>query len=57
MVTVELQLCGDLFFPLGGSERGKNEIDVLFCPSLVGNDAVVVEVTNILRSSSLPFCE
>ena len=46
LVTVELQLCGDLFLSLGCSDRGKDEVDVLLCTSLVSNNTVVVEVAN-----------
>ena len=46
MVTVELQLCGDLFFSLGCSDCRKNKIDILFSTSFVCNNTVVVEVTN-----------
>ena len=46
LVTVELQLCGDLFLSFGCPDRGKNEVDVLLGARLVGNDTVVIEVTN-----------
>ena len=46
LVTMELQLRGDLFLSLGSSDGGKNEINVLFSTRLVSNDTIVVEVTN-----------
>ena len=46
LVTVELQLCGDLFLSLGCSDRGENEVNVLFSTCLVCNDTIVIEVTN-----------
>ena len=46
MVTVELQLCSDLFISLGDTYRIENKIDRLFRPCLVCNDAVVIEVAD-----------
>ena len=46
LVTVELQLCSDLFLSLGSSDGGKNEIDVLFGSCFVCNDTIVIEISN-----------
>ena len=46
LVTVELQLCGDLFFSLGRSDSGKNKVNVLLCAGLVRNNAIVVEISD-----------
>ena len=46
LVTVELQLCGDLFLSFGCSYGRKYEIDILFSTRLVSNNTVVIEVAN-----------
>ena len=46
LVTVELQLCGDLFLSFGCSDRGKNKIDILLGARLVSNNTIVIEVAN-----------
>ena len=46
LVTVELQLCGDLFLSLGCSDRRKHEIDVLLSTRFVCDNTVIVKVTN-----------
>ena len=40
LVTVELQLCGDLLFFLGFPDRIQHKIDVLLGAGLVGNNTV-----------------
>ena len=46
LVTVELQLRSDLFFPLGSADRGKDKVNVLLGPRFVGNDAIVVKIAD-----------
>jgi len=46
LVTVELQLCSDLFIPLGSTNGVKDKIDRLFCSGLVSDNAVVIEVSD-----------
>ena len=46
LVTVELQLCSDLFFPPGFSDRTQYKVYILFCAGFVGDDTVVVQVPN-----------
>ena len=46
LVTVELQLCGDLFLSLGCSDRGENKVNILFGSGLVSNNTVVKKVTD-----------
>ena len=45
-VTAELQLCGDLLFFLGFSNCTQNKIYVLLGTGLVGNNAVVEQISN-----------
>ena len=46
LVTVELQLCSDLFFLLGSTDGIQYEIDVLLGSGFVGNNAVVVQISD-----------
>ena len=46
LVTVEVQLCSDLFFSLGCLNGIQHKIDVLFRACFVCNNAVVIEITN-----------
>ena len=46
LVTVELQLCSDLFISFGSTDCIQNKVDRLFCSGFVSNDAVVVQVTD-----------
>ena len=46
LVTVEVQLCSDLFTFLGGMDGIENKVDCLFRSSLVGNNAVVIKITD-----------
>ena len=46
LVTVEVQAPCDLFLFPGSSDRRKHKIDILFGSCAVGNDAVVIKVTN-----------
>ena len=46
LVTVELQLCGDLLFFLGFSNCTQNKIDILFGAGLVGNNTVVIQISD-----------
>lgn len=43
---MELQLCSDLFFSLGSFNGIQHQIYVLLCAGSVGNNAVVIKVTN-----------
>ena len=43
---MELQLCSDLLISLGRTDRIENKVDVLFRSRLVGNDAVIIEVSD-----------
>ena len=44
LVTVELQLCSDIFFSPGFFDRTQNEVNVLFRASFVGDDTVVIQI-------------
>ena len=46
LVTVELQLRGDLFFSLCSSNGIQYQLRVLLRTGLIGNDAVIIEITN-----------
>ena len=46
LVTVELQLCGDLFFSLCSADGIQYQLGTLFRSGFVGNDTVVIEITD-----------
>ena len=44
LVTVELQLCSDIFFSLGFLDRAQYKVNILFRAGFVCDDAVVVQI-------------
>ena len=59
LVTVELQLCSDLFFSFGGSYGVQDKIDVLLQPDLhttiaVGLAALFLALTDLLSQRQIP---
>ena len=56
LVTVELQLCGDLFFFLSFSNCTQNEVYILFGAGFVSNDAIVEQISNDRDREYLALC-
>ena len=46
LVTVELQLCGDLFFSLCRADGIQHQLGTLLRTGLIRNNAVVIEITD-----------
>ena len=46
LVTVELQLCGDLFFSLCRADGIQHQLGTLVRTGLIRNNAVVIEITD-----------
>ena len=46
LVTVELQLCGDLFFSLCGADGIQHQLGTLLRTGLIRNNTVVIEITD-----------
>lgn len=56
MVTVELQLPGDLFLSFCCTNGRKHKVDVLLCAGLVGDNAVVVQIPNDRKVQRALLC-
>ena len=46
LVTVELQLCGDLFLSLSRLDCFQNKLYILSCTCFVGNNTVIKQIPN-----------
>ena len=46
LVTMDLQLCSDIFFFPGFFDRAQYKVNILFCAGFVCDDTVVVQISD-----------